>query len=390
MFAMQNYFWDDRIVGLFGWREDENDFHNWSNTIEPGTNAVRGFIRNPKLRTVKGNTFTRGVVAHVIPNRLSLYYNRANNFQDNDVGEVIGPVGNLTPIGNRTGEGQDAGIKFWLFDGKIGASLGWYETADANQNVSMDGNYFVWGEAIWTAIGTPVDIGGRDTRTLESEGYEFELTANPTRQITLTFNMKNAETKSSRLYPWGRRYLAENRATWLAADQSIVIEQPGVPAGSTVGSLIQGLDDLMTVLTAPEGRAPFQDRETTANFFGRYRFDEGALKGFTVGAGALYRGRSLIAYRTETDDQPVYSPDYIIGNAMISYGRKLTDRINLRLQLNIDNLFDLQDPQPVAGAEPTGAQRQTFEDLGLLYDGVVYTVHLPVPRTYRLSATFSF
>ncbi len=391
MFAMQNYLWDDRIIGLFGWRRDDEDLYNSTTTVEPVTGDVTGFTRNPLLRTVSGDTYTRGVVVHVIPERLSLYYNRANNFQDNGVAEVIGPVGNLTSIGNRSGEGKDAGVKFWLFDGKIGASLGWYETADSNQSVAMDGNFFVWGEAIWAAMGQTVDLGGRDTRSLESEGYEFELTANPTRQITLTFNLKHAETVSSQLFPWGKAYLAANRATWLAADQNTPINTPGVPPGSTIGSLIGGLDDLMTVLTAPEGRSPFQDRETTANFFGRYRFaDDGPLKGFTVGAGVQYRGGSLIAYRTETDDQPVYAPDYYLGNAMISYGRKLNDRFHLRLQLNIDNLFDLQDPQPVAGAEPTGVQRQTFEDLGLLYQGVAYTIYLPVPRTYRLSATLSF
>lgn len=391
MFAMQNYFWDDRIVGLFGWRKDEEDLFNSTPSTEPGTAAVRGFTRNPLLRSVSGNTFTRGVVVHAIKNQLALYYNRANNFQDNGVAEVIGPVGNLTPIGNRSGEGQDAGVKFWLFDGKIGASLGWYETADGNQSTSMDGNFFVWAEAIWSAMGQTVDLAGVDTRSLKSEGYEFELTANPTSQITLTFNLKTAETVTSKLYPWGKAYLAANRATWLAANQNTPIEQPGVPPGSTIGSLIQGLDDLMVVLTAPEGRSPFQDRETTANFFGRYRFsNNGPLKGFAIGAGVQYRGGSLIAYRTETDDQPVYSPDYYLGNAMISYGRKLNNKLHLKLQLNIDNLFNLQDPQPVAGAEPTGATRQTFDDLDLLYQGVAYTVYLPVPRTYRLTATISF
>lgn len=391
MFAMQNYLWDDRIVGLFGWRQDDEDLYNSTMTVEDITGAVRGFTRNPLLRTVSGDTYTRGVVFHAIPNRLSLYYNRANNFQDNGVAEVIGPVGNLTSIGNRSGEGRDAGVKFWLFDGKVGASLGWYETADANQSVAMDGNFFVWSEAIWAAMGQTVDLGGRDTRSLESEGYEFELTANPTRQITLTFNFKNAETVTSRLFPWGLAYLDANRSTWLSADQSTPIETPGVPPGSTIGSLVQGLDDLMNVLTAPEGRSPFQDRETTANFFGRYRFDnEGPLKGFTLGAGLQYRGGSLIAYRTETDDRPVYAPDYYLGNAMISYSRQLNDRFHLRLQFNVDNLFDLQDPQPVAGAEPTGEQRQTFQDLGLLYEGVAYTIYLPIPRTYRLSATLSF
>ncbi len=391
MFAMQNYFWDDRIVGLFGWRKDKEKLFDSTQIVEPVSTAVRGFTRNPLLRTVSGNTFTRGVVVHAIKNRLALYYNQANNFQDNGVAEVIGPLGNLTSIGNRSGEGRDAGVKFWLFDGKVGASLGWYETADANQSTSMDGNFFVWGEAIWTAMGQTVDLAGVDTRSLESKGYEFELTANPTPQVTLTFNLKSADTVTSRLYPWGRAYLEANRATWLAADQSTPISQPGVPPGSTIGSLIQGLDDLMVVLTAPEGRSPFQDRETTANFFGRYRFaNDGPLKGFAVGAGVQYRGGSLIAYRTETDNKPVFAPDYYLGNAMISYGRKLNDKLHLKLQLNIDNLFNLQTPQPVAGAEPTGATRQTFEDLGQLYNGVAYTVHLPVPRTYRLTATLSF
>ncbi len=391
MFAMQNYFWDDRIVGLFGWRKDREDLYDSTQSVEPITAAVRGFTRNPLLRSVSGNTFTRGVVVHAIRNRLSLYYNQADNFQDNGVAEVVGPLGNLTPIGNRSGEGRDAGVKFWMFDGKLGASLGWYETADANQSTSMDGNFFVWGEAIWTAMGQTVDLAGVDTRSLESKGYELELTANPTPQMTLTFNLKNADTVTTRLYPWGRAYLAANRATWLSANQSTPIEQPGVPAGSTIGSLIQRLDDLMVVLTAPEGRSPFQDRETTANFFGRYRFaNDGPLKGFAVGAGLQYRGGSLIAYRTETDNAAIRAPDYYLGNAMLSYGRKLNDKLHLKLQLNIDNLFNLQTPQPVAGAEPTGATRQTFEDLGQLYNGVAYTVHLPVPRTYRLTATLSF
>ena len=391
MFAMQNYLWDDRIVGLFGWRRDKEDLYNSTTTVLPDTGAIRGFTRNPLLRSVSGSIYTRGVVAHVIPNRLSVYYNRANNFQDNGIAEVIGNEGNLTSIGNRTGRGQDAGVKFWLFDGKIGASLGWYETADTNQSVAMDGNFFVWGEAIWAALGQEVNLGGRDTRDLESEGYEFELTANPTRQITLTFNLKHADTVSKNLFPWGRRYLEENRAAWSAADQSTPIETPGVPPGSTIGSLIEGLDDLMVVLTAPEGRAPFQDRETTGNFFGRYRFDDTSrFRGFTFGAGVQYRGGSLIAYRTETDAEPVHAPDYWLGNAMISYTRKIGNDLRLRLQLNIDNLFDLQDPQPVAGAEPTGASRQTFENLGLLHEGVVYTVHLPVPRTFRISATLNF
>lgn len=391
MIATQSYLWDDRVVALFGWRSDKQDIFDSTSTVEAGSGAVRGFTRNGKLRAISGNTFTRGIVVHVIPELFSVYYNRANNFQDNDVAEIIGPVGNLVSIGNRSGEGQDIGVKLSLFQGKLNASLGWYETADTNQNTAIDGGVFTYTEAMWTALGTPVDVGGRDTRSLKSDGFEFELTANPTRQITLTFNAKDAATTVDNLYPWAKRYLEENRATWQAGANIPVPQSGPIPAGATVGTVLQQLESLLQTLTAPEGRAPFADRERTANFFGRYSFkDDGPMKGFAFGLGLQYRGKSLIAYRTLTDNAAVYSPSYTMANAMISYSRQLGSKMDLRLQLNVDNLFDLQDPQPVSGGEPTADQLATYEALGALQDGVVYTVQLPVPRRYSITATLSF
>ncbi len=390
MFAMQSYFWDDRIVGLLGWRSDEQDLYNSSAVREDGTTAIRGFIRNGKLRTVSGNTFTRGVVLHVLPDLLSVYYNRANNFQDNGVAEVFGPSGNLTSIGNRHGEGQDAGVKLRLFDGKVNASLGWYETSDSNQNTAIDGNYANWIEGIWAALGTPIDLAGRDTRDLRGTGFEFELTANPTRQITLTFNAKDAETTVTRVMPWTRRYIDENRAAWLAQSGAIV-DAAGLPAGTTVGEAVQRIDELIAVNRSVEGSAPFGDRKRTANFYGRYAFAQNTrLSGLTLGMGAQYRGQSLMAYRAATDGAAVYSPSYTMASGMASYNWRLRRGMRLRLQFNVDNLFNLLEPQPIAGGEPTGTARQTFEDRGLLYNGVVYTVYLPPPRSYSLTATLSF
>ena len=390
MFAMQSFFWDGRVVGLLGWRSDEQDIYNSSPVAEASTTAVRGFIRNGKLRTVSGDTFTRGVVVHVLPDFLSVYYNRANNFQDNGVAEVFGPTGNLTSIGNRSGEGQDAGIKLRLFNGKLNASLGWYETSDTNQNVAIDGNFAPWMEGIWAALGTPIDLGGRDTRDLRSKGYEFELTANPTRQITLTFNAKDAETTVNRVLPWTGRYIEENRAAWLAQSGAIV-SAAGLPVGTTVGETVQRIDELVAVSRAVDGNAPFGDRRRMANFYGRYTFAQNNwLKGLTLGMGAQYRGPSLIAYRSQTDGGAVHSPSYTMASGMASYNWRLRQGMRLRLQLNVDNLFNLLEAQPVAGGEPTGATRQTFEDRGLLYNGVVYTVYLPPPRSYSLTATLSF
>lgn len=76
----------------------------------------------------------------------------------------------------------------------------------------------------------------------------------------------------------------------------------------------------------------------------------GPLNGLMVGGGAQYRGPGLITYRVATDGRPVYTDAYTQANAMIAYGLKLSRRVDFRVQLNIDNLFDLQDPQPVQGA----------------------------------------
>ena len=150
----------------------------------------------------------------------------------------------------------------------------------------------------------------------------------------------------------------------------------------TVGEAVAQLEQQLLIERAPEGRAPFQDREVMGSFFGTYRFDSGPLNGLTIGGGAQYRGPALITYRVATDEQPVYTDAYTQANAMIAYSMKLSEKIDWRIQLNVDNLFNFQDPQPVQGGQPTGPTTLP------LIDGVAYTVSLPIPR--RVSVTMSF
>jgi outer membrane receptor protein involved in Fe transport len=100
-----------------------------------------------------------------------------------------------------------------------------------------------------------------------------------------------------------------------------------------------------------------------------------------IGGGGQYRGESLITYRVATDSKPVYTEPYTQANAMIAYSMKLGRKVDFRVQLNVDNLFDLQDPQPVQGGQPIGPTTLP------LIDGVAYTVSLPIPR--RVAVTFS-
>ncbi|MES2692248.1 MAG: hypothetical protein V4773_02165, partial [Verrucomicrobiota bacterium] len=381
MFAMQNFLLSDRIVTTFGWRKDELKVYS-STLVRDGNNTVTGFIRGGGPdRVVPGDTFTRGVVGHVL-SWASVFYNESDNFTSQDALQVFGTNGSAATIGNRTGEGKDMGLKFQFFGGKLNATLGWYRTADANQLSSVNGVFLNYTEAIWSALGRPTDMEGRDTRSLESKGYEFELTANPTRQLRFSLSAKKAETVVDRLLPNVSAYVEQNRAEWMANASAQVNTSLFGGTRGTVGEVVGQIDQQLLIEKAPQGRAPYQDREITGNFFGTYRFDTGRLNGLMLGGGVQYRGPALVTYRVVSTGAPVYTEAYTMATGMLAYSMRLGRKVDFRAQLNVDNLFNFQDPQPVQGGEPTGPSTLPLKD------GVAYAVSLPVPR--RVAVTFSF
>lgn len=386
MFAMQNFLANERIVTTFGWRKDELTVFT-SDVVRAGGNAQQpatGFVRRGQAdRVIPGDTFTRGIVGHVT-NWASLYYNESDNFTSQEAVQLFGVSGQAPIVGNRSGTGKDAGVKFRLFGDKLHATLGWYRTADENQVSFINGVFPTWVEGVWSALGQSVDIEGRDTRSLQSEGYEFELTANPTRRLRFSINVKKAETTVDKLLPNVSAYVAANAATWRqnASAPTDPVRFGGIRP--TVGEAVSQLEDQIRIEKAPEGQAPYQDREVTGSIFGTYRFDGGPLNGLTFGGGAQYRGPALIAYRVATDGRPVYTDAYTQANAMIAYGMKLGRKVDWRIQFNVDNLFNFTDPQPVQGGQPTGATTLP------LRDGVAYTVSLPIPRRYSVTMSLGF
>lgn len=59
-------------------------------------------------------------------------------------------------------------------------------------------------------------INYRDTEDVKSTGYEFDLNANLTRNLRLSFNLGLPEASAVNLRPDLRAYVAENLATWQA------------------------------------------------------------------------------------------------------------------------------------------------------------------------------
>jgi iron complex outermembrane receptor protein len=384
MFAMQNFFLSNRLVTTFGWRKDELKVYS-ATTTKNSVNAATGFVRGRGPdRVIPGDTFTRGVVGHVLP-WASVYYNESDNFTSQDALQLFGPNGQSPIVGNRTGTGKDAGVKFELFGGRLYTTFGWYKTADADQVTSVNGVFLNYTEAIWSALGKPTDIEGRDTRSLQSKGYEFELTANPTRRLRISLSAKKAETVVDNLLTHVSAYVEAHRAEWAANASAPVNTSLFGGTRPTVGGVINQIDEQLVIERAPQGRAPYQDREITGNLFASYRFDSGTFKGLMFGGGAQYRGPALITYRVSTTGAPVYTEAYTMATGMVGYSMKLSRKIDFRVQLNIDNLFNFTDPQPVQGGEPPVGTTNIP-----LKNGIAYAVSLPVPRKTSITFTVGF
>ena len=409
MFASQSYFWHDRLVALFGWRRDTSKSYGSTQVADPITGEVSGYLHNtipngitvlsPDGRT-EGDTFTRGVVFHAWPGFLSLYYNQATNFQGNATGEVFGERNNLQSVGNREGRGEDGGLKLDLFRGRASARIGLFKTEDSNQGVSFNGVYPIFMNGIWDAIftasgtsGAPKVVGGttdlsqRDIRDFSSKGIEVEVTANPTRQLRLTANLSRTKAVNKNLFPYVRAYVAANHAAW-ALKSSAPVNQPAFAGtAATVGGVLAQIDAQLQADLASDGQRPIRDRELTGNAFANYTFsNERFLKGWGVGAGLQYRGPSLLGYRVFTDGQPAFTPAFTALNALVTYRKRLSTKLNVRLQLNIQNLLNDLEPQAVSGGQPTNLATNTLP----LIDGVAYNLQLPEPRRYSVAVTLEF
>ena len=134
-------------------------------------------------------------------------------------------------------------------------------------------------------------------------------------------------------------------------------------------------------------------RDWRVNFVSRYAFNEGTLRGSFVGAGYRFRSpqnlgylATLVANEFPLTGAPaqvlVPARDAPIEGAVVSetelflgYSRKLGKRVNWRVQLNIRNVFDDQDPMK---------QRANISA------GFVTVYAVPEPRSFILTNTFTF
>ncbi|ACB75777.1 TonB-dependent receptor plug domain-containing protein [Opitutus terrae] len=195
-----------------------------------------------------------------------------------------------------------------------------------------------------------------------SKGYEFELVANPTSNWRIAFNASKTEAFKNNVGGAAMQEFVDYMDSMLIDDEGTA-HGPGrtsngytaagnLPrwggAGSAIGpSVWAPWKANYNRLKLNEGAAVPELRKWRFNVMTNYTFREGFLKG--VGVGGSYRWQDKVAigyplipngpYYGFDIANPIFGPAEDAVDLWTSYERKLTNRINWKIQLNVRNAF---------------------------------------------------
>ena len=362
MTAMQSYFWNDRLITTLGYRKDWIDSYD-STTSRIGSTYNGVFAqgdlvatRNARPAKSSGTTRSLGAVFHA-NSWLSLFANKGTTFS---LPNATNRIERDTPAPQTIGESQDYGVKLSLRNDRVFATATYFETASFNDTGSLNvpvtqANI----NAIWDSLNTVMAGDGSSTPLAanginydsvhsnvnaftfdsKSQGWEFEVTANPTRNLRLSFGFSDRVTRRSdmgvELLSWidGYRPLWNQYATRLANGQTIATRLANVDADHAIRLLL------------PDGKQLLGSSRQTARLRANYAFSrENWLKGFSLGGGVRWNGDAVVGY--DLNGKNLEAKRSTIVDLLAAYRTKFGvfgRKLDLEFQVNANNVFDEDD-----------------------------------------------
>lgn len=351
--ALQSRFFNEKLVTIVGFRNDRLNYSYNEGTRDTVTKRWKLDPAQGKEATFNARTFSAGAVYH-LTNSVSVYGNMSDNRALPNLGiHVIGSY--LAPMPK--GEGQDAGLKFDLFDGKAYATLGYYTT---DYKGSTD-----WGD-IQTSVtdlntrvlaalrgANLITAAEQTARTINANGYKedrlakgWELTvvANPTSNWRISGNFSINNVKKENTMAEVKAWADANTAFWTARGGNAFLLGGGSwdTIGAQIGWLYQYHIDNVVALDGKQARG---ERKYGANLYTKYSFSEGLLKGFSIGGGGRYQSANVLGVYNGAARE---GRSVQLFDASLGYSFK-TDSLSagswLDLQINVNNVFDSQKYQ---------------------------------------------
>lgn len=422
--------------------------------------------------TSTADTITLGAVFHV-NDKVSLTYNRSTNggppFGGWAAPNVSEPIDVRAQTGTRdsepyapTGRGEDYGIRLSLFNGRVTVNANYFETRGTGTLTWTDSNFdnrfaeivsALAGQQVFRTApelaavptgsvgllqldgaGRILEAGGVPVYQVipnliptgmprpnfrakdddyESTGYELNVTANVTRNLSVRAGYSNttreifntwgmAQDFSVKVREWitsGRDFNANllsrlpvRRIAALGdahAGSNFLRDAAGRYYLSALDVLTYDIDEGLAI-EQENAKQGFGQRQHKANVWVAYKFSEGVLDGLSLFGGLRYQSGAEVGYRLYLDENGVAQRDrttidtsdyQLFNDAGISYVTKANwakQGSTLRLQFNVRNVFDDHDYQVARSASD-------------IY-GTIFTTryYVPEPRRMTFSATLSF
>lgn len=257
--------------------------------------------------------------------RLTAGYFESSLFTDSDGTDLTG-----NPRLPRQGEGEDYSVRLSLFEGRLRTALTYFSGVSQNNQIELGSDAVAELNGILSPSGPARLQGGGDYRDQATAGYELEVQADPSRQLTIRATYSDAETEYTGFYPLVTPLLAEARevASQLGLDPMAATQLTQAAIAETEGAI---------------ARAKFR----TASLITRYTVDRGSLRGLAFGVAARHvRGKDVPAVEIAgTTVLPAKrNDDYTLVDPFIVYRRR-TGKANWSLQLNVKNLFNNRSDQ---------------------------------------------
>ncbi len=405
MAALQSFFLNDSLVTIVGVRQDSLKY-TYNFPLIPTRNSTGVIVLDPSKQanqTFDPNTLTAGAVYHATK-WLSFSGNVSSSRDLPDLRIHI--IGSTIPPMPES-KGMDVGVKLDLLEGKLYATVGYYKgntkhTTDwgTMQTDVTDKNTYIinklrtdnlitvaeYSSHLISANGFMVDR--------QTSGWEAGLVANPTPnwRVSANFSINHLVARNSmaEVKSWFDTNSAWWRAKAGAAGDGYLL---GGGSWDTLGANIGWMHMFTDGVTTLDGHEARGQRKYGSNLYTKYTFDNGALKGFSIGGGGRYQSKNVLGMYDNTLDGK-FNPTVFYGRALtlldayLGYTFKTEwagKGSTMDLQLNISNLLNKRDDQIY-----------TLAWWGVLNpDGKTLTrsperIGLEEPRKYTLAATLHF
>lgn len=210
------------------------------------------------------------------------------------------------------------------------------------------------------------------TEDTVSRGWEVELVANPVAGWRVAVNASRTEAIRDNIP--GKRF--EEVINFIYDEFQtdvgrvpIFADNNGAPGvNNTPRERFAGLWDAYQVQLQQNGQRVSELSEWRFNFVNNYSFRTGPLKGFSIGGSYRYESPKTIGYgyrmegtRVVTDlTQEFKSEAYDSVGLTFGYRRKLRDRYNWSIQVNLDNVLQAKDELTATNVQPDGSLRRAM------------------------------